>query len=464
MKALLVLLFLLIPSLGDAETYGDFDYTASRAGVTINRYDGSDASVEIPSKIGAVPVTVIGRAAFSRCESLVRATMPSSVKTIEDYAFDGCVNLETISLSSGLKYIGNRVFGNCQKLTRLTIPKSVARVQQEALSDCPALTWIDVELASPNFKSIDGVLFNKAATSILAYPGGRPGSYAIPSSVTTIGNSAFHWCMELSTVSIPSSVKKILKNAFGGCTSLKSVIIPRNVEVIEEGPFRYCRALGGIVVDQGNAKFKSVDGVLFNKALTTIVSYAPGKPGSYVLPTNVRTIAGEAFQGCENLTSIAIASGVTTIGEQAFSGCTALTNITIPSGVKTIEEDTFSYCFNLATVTMPVSVTRIGEAAFEGCSSLKDITIPVRVTTIGDDAFGRCAGLSVITIPSSVRNLGSNVFEGCENLTGIRFRGSPPRITSGLGPSPENCKAYYLPSSRGWRSSYGGLPTWAETF
>ena len=180
---------------------------------------------------------------------------------------------------------------------------------------CIGLTSITVDSVNANYSSNDGVLFNKDQTTLIQFPGGKGGSYTIPTSVTSIDSNAFAGCTNLTSIAIPSSVTSV--EVFEGCTNLTS-----------------------ITVDTDNANYSSIDGVLFNKDKTTLFFFPRGKGGSYTIPTSVTSIDSNAFAGCTNLTSIAIPSSVTSIGGRAFKD-SSLTTVTIANG-QVISDITFT--------------------------------------------------------------------------------------------------------------------------
>jgi len=111
---------------------------------------------------------------------------------------------------------------------------------------------------------------------------------------------------------------------------------------------------------------------------------------SFVIPDTVTTIADEAFEGCENLLSVAIPDSVTSIGAGAFNGCKQLHTVTLPNSIEEIEKLSFSGCESLETITIPASVNRICKKAFEGCVKLSTIGISKAIDSIDKTAFKGC--------------------------------------------------------------------------
>jgi hypothetical protein len=308
-------------------------------------------SITIPSS-----VTSIGDYAFSSCSSLISINIPSSVITIGDTAFWGCRNLKSVTISSSVTSIGNEMFWGCDSLLSITIPSSVTIIGRSAFSDCS------------NLKSV-----------------------TIPSSVTVISDMAFTSCSSLKDITIPSSVTKIGDAAFHSCESLISITIPSSVTIIGRSTFSNCSSLTSINVDNRNNNYASIDGVLFNKNIKTIIAYPAGKKtGIYTIPSTVTSIGESAFFGCSSLTSVNIPSSVTFIGEDAFHNCNSLTSVNIPSSITSIERSVFYGCGSLTSITIPLTVTYIDELAFYRCYSLTSVIIS-RKTRIADNAFPETA-------------------------------------------------------------------------
>ena len=171
--------------------------------------------------------------AFWWCRSLSKIVIPSSVTSIGDRAFDTCSSLSEIVIPSSVTSIGDRAFADCFSLKYISIPKSVI-----GLNGNPFAKWNGkLECLSPNFVYEDDVLFNKDKSRIISFRNQNIKSYVIPSSVTSIGDSAFLWCRSLSEIVIPSSVTSIGDCAFYGCFSLSEIVIPSSVTSIGDSAF-----------------------------------------------------------------------------------------------------------------------------------------------------------------------------------------------------------------------------------
>lgn len=214
-------------------------------------------------------------------------------------------------------------------------------------------------------------------------------------------------------------VTTILYAAFDSCTNLTSVSIPDSVTNIGGWVFTGCSSLTNITVAAANPTYSTIQGVLFDKAQTTLMIFPPGRDGDYAIPDGTTEIAGSAFEGCASLTSVAIPDGVTNIWWLAFAGCTSLTSVMIPDSVIQMGGAVFSGCASLVSVTLPDSVISIEDFTFSDCISLTNVAIGSSVASIGESAFYACHSLTSVVIPDSVTSIGNFAFNFCTGLTSV---------------------------------------------
>jgi hypothetical protein len=287
---------------GDDGTYTDTFYPAN----TVPEYSFSNnkfTSITLPNS-----VISIGSDAFYYCSGLTSITIPSSVTFIGDSAFSNCNGMTSVTIPSSVTSIGDYAFEDCFGLTSVTIPSSETSIGDYAFWNCFGLT-----------------------------------SITIPSSVTSIGQGAFMACSGLTSVTIPSSVTSIGSVAFYYCSGLTSVTIPSSVTSIGELAFYGCS--GSLNVDPVNANYSSLNGVLFNKAQTTLLQCTISK------------------------TTAIIPSSVTSIGDAAFGGCTALTSIYAYPTTPPVNLNSFSLVFyevnkNTCVLNVPVGSLNAYKAAY----------------------------------------------------------------------------------------------------
>ena len=264
-------------------------------------------------------------------------------------------------------------------------------------------------------------------------------------SVTSIGNTAFHECTELTSIVIPNSVTSIGNMAFDECTGLTSIVIPNSVTDIGTAAFQKCSGLTSIVI--GN-KVKSIGNSAFSgcSSLTSIV-----------IPNSVTSIGEYSFQKCSGLTSIVIGNSVTSIGFYAFRDCSGLTAVYINDLSAWCNIDFTDFCSNptsyaknlylngelITKLVIPDDVTEIKNYTFRICSALTSVEIPNSVTSIGDKAFQYCNGLTSIEIPNSVKSIGEYAFDYCSNLTSVVIGNSIKSIgKDAFGECPEITTVY----------------------
>ncbi|MCU0782155.1 MAG: leucine-rich repeat protein, partial [Akkermansiaceae bacterium] len=258
----------------------DFTWTSDGSAITITGYTGAGGAVTIPGLLDGLPVVVVGHNAFVFNHTLTSVTFPASLTRIGEYAFFGCSNLMGV-----------------------TIPPHVTQIGARAFEACAALFAIEVDSANPAYRSTNGVLFDKAGTTLLQFPAGKGGGYVIPESVIATGGWAFANSNLLTSVQLPASLTSL------GWEALSA-----------------CNALMRITVDPANPNYRDIDGVLFNKDATTLLQYPGGRSGHYVIPEGVSGF-DTAFAYCRDLTLVTIPPSVTRIGAYAFFAARRLAGI-----------------------------------------------------------------------------------------------------------------------------------------
>lgn len=200
------------------------------------------AEIDMPDS-----VTEIDWSAFKDCTSLSKVKLSNNLTKIENRVFSGCTSLKEIAIPDGVTEIDYSAFSGCTSLQEITIPDSVTTVYDTAFSNCTSLEsitigsgvenlgngWIDscrrlaniiVSPENKTYSSVDGVLFNKDKSELLAYPiGNKRSSYTIPDGVTKIDQKAFYGCRYIETLTIPASVKEIEDSALGNCYDIRTI-------------------------------------------------------------------------------------------------------------------------------------------------------------------------------------------------------------------------------------------------
>ena len=435
--------------------------------------DGDNLTWSLDTDTGVLTVTGAGDMAdyddeddlppwAEHADSIQTVTIGEGVTSIGEMAFFGCAALTDVTIGEDVTRIGEQAF-TLSSLTEVYVPSAVQEIGLAAFSGLqftedddivPITQRIDVDPANETYSSKDGILYDKAQQTLIAYPcGSSVSSFEIPNSVTTIAPMAFAYCLFLESVTLPENLTEIGETAFAYCFSLESILIPGSVSVFGERIFEGCFSLRSVTFESGIteipddlfAECESLETatlpdsirVIHDNAFSGCVNLA-----DLTLGRGVESIGANAFYSCENLTSLTIPAGVREIGSYAFYGCSGVTSLTfnavdcadinnaflgcnalqtltIGSSVIQIPAGAFTGLEGITAVEIPNSVTQIGAQAFLGCGSLADVTIGNSVVAIGDSAFQSCSALTSMHIPAGVTSIGNNVFEYCNNLAYI---------------------------------------------
>ena len=165
-------------------------------------------------------------------------TIPNTVKSIGNYAFQNCTGLKSVTIPEGVTSIGYETFSHCSRLTSITIPESVTSIDNGAFADCSSLTKVTINS-------------NAIMSNTYTIFGAQVTEYVLGEAVTSIGEYAFYNCANLASITIPSSVTSIGYAAFCNCTGLTSVIIPKSVTTIASWAFGGCTSLTSATIPAG---------------------------------------------------------------------------------------------------------------------------------------------------------------------------------------------------------------------
>lgn len=196
-------------------------------------------------------------------------------------------------------------------------------------------------------------------------------------TVTGIKEHSFQKCSELNSIELPNTIESIGNYAFLDCTSLAGTFtLPAQLTQLGKGVFAGCKKLTDFDIISDNSYFSTLDGVLYNKNLTEIITYPNGKTNNeYVIPTGVTNIGNQAFQYCSHLEIIKIPSSVSEIGSNAFNNCTKLKELALPKGLTKIASYTFAGAVSLVSLNIPETVEIIEDDAFLDCVGLENLYV-----------------------------------------------------------------------------------------
>ena len=348
----------------------------------------------------------IGRRAFLNCQALKKFQLPDSIETIADYAFYSCSQLKSLSISA--KTIGDYAFSFCSELesvnfsdkleiigdesfnstglSEVSVPSAVSHIGERAFAT-NKIEKITVDENNQYYTSIDGVLFNKSETEIIDYPNyTQAESYAVPQSVTSIGEYAFGGDMQsLKNVTIPDTVTEIGNGAFMDFYGLENIDIPETVTEIGDNAFNGCSQLASITI-----------------------------------PNSVTEIGASAFRCCSSLQSVNLTEGLKSIGDYAFGGDYELSNVTLPNSLSDISPTAFfnseNFCEYLTDASNPYFSVTDGVLYSKDKTELvsypygkkgNEYSVLSGTKSIGDYAIV-CNNLDSVYVPQSVGTIGKN--------------------------------------------------------
>ena len=331
-------------------------------------------------------VVSIGESAFESCTRMKRVVLGTSLETIGWKAFKDCDALEEIQLPNGLKHIESNAFQHCSSLKVLRLPDSMLTLGMRAFSGCSSLTALRIPEGITSIPA--GLLENCSSLKDLTLHDG----------ITTISASAFANCKSLTKVDLPKNITRIAASTFAGCAQLREIQIPLSVTSIGSDAFYNCKSLEKMEIHD-----------------------------------NIQTIEKRAFGGCSGLTSVYIGKSMCNLGERAFVECGGLLDIQVSADNPTyravggcfidIQSKTLLFATRNMVIPTDGSVLHIGDYAFLGRADLEVFVVPEGIESIGNDAFQDCENLTQVEIPVSIRTIGS-AFANCKKLDLVIYNGT----------------------------------------
>ncbi len=360
---------------------------------------------------------VIKANAFELAKNVAEISLPATVTEIQGNALD---NTAWFKNANGLVYAGKILYKVKGAVANVVVEEGTVAVADNAVNN-PAVTTV---LLPKTLVKIGDNAFADSSIVAIAIPGNVKNigvgafkdvktlkTLTIADGVETIGAGAFEGCATLKAVAIPASIKlvpadafagckklskveiagaeKIGKYAFSDCTALKTITLPATLTELDPVSFDGCTGLQSIEVAEGNAFYKSLDGVVLvaneetaedgSLVFETIALYPAGKKGEYAVPETVKNIADKAFYNCDALTAITFADGFGNIGAEAFYDCDAITTINMPESARGIGDYAFASCDELREFVVNSNLTDYADNAFDGCYYINYDAVTINV-------------------------------------------------------------------------------------
>jgi len=381
---------------------------------------------------------------FENSIFLKTVVIPETFKEFGYGTFMNCESLEEINFPDKLERIGSFSLCNCTALRKVKIPAIVSVIESAAFGGCCKLESFQIDEFNSHFSVVNGVLFNKDKTKLIAFPCGfiskhysvpegvkiiGDGSFLdsklesitfpstleiieswafrfcsnlkvieIPDSVTEIGELAFEFCSNIEKVMLPNKLTVLKRQTFSGCEKLKELYVPASVKLIEETALGWTQNLENLVLNNGLEEIK--DDFKFTKLKKLFIPKTVKK-----IQSGLAILGHSEFHKIEYEVSKENPHFCVINGSLYNKNKTRLIAVfptdkkqfIVPDGVQIIEEFVFAD-LDLEKIDLPNTLTTIKHRCFEDCTNLITIRLPISLEYIDFRAFDNCVSLDVIEI------------------------------------------------------------------
>jgi len=313
--------------------------------------------------------------------------LPKSVKRVDDYAFDSSA-IKSITFPSSLDSIGVEAFyGSDLKSVNLENIKKMGSgaffsTQLSGLIDLSSLEVI------PDF-----AFYN--------VENGKISDVKFSDNLKDIGVRAFY-CSSLEKIEFPETLERIGEDAFGYNRNLTSVRLPSGIKQIG------CGAFEGTPWENN---LTATDGIYYigNIAYKYDSSYKDDEAAINFRDGTIAISDGFSFPNelKKTVTSINLPSTLENIGDRAFFGFRVLGKVEFPKSLYRIGDQAFEECTKFWTEEFHEGITHIGHEAFKNCMTISSLVLPESLKELGNEAFGGC-NLGKLSIKSKNLNVGDS--------------------------------------------------------
>lgn len=353
----------------------------------------------------------------------------SKVKEIPESFFEGCINIEKISVFDDISQLNKNAFAHCSNLQELKMKFVGEVIPQACFLGCERLPVIT------NLKSVK-VIEDKAFERCLSIT-----AMQFKTPIESLGVKAFDHCMNLEKINMYYTGEILPALAFGSCEALLNT--PRLLKLVfaDNSAFEGCINLDSVYIN-------AIDGANFtnifasSKRITKINFSSQHIPARFfsnlrnveevVFEKRLLAIEDSAFEGVKGLTTLRNIDYVESIGDYAFAH-SDIEYIKVNARTKYLGVGVFAGCENLKTIEMPIRYVYAG-ALFDSMNHnstkrikqikhnvTKEFLIPesLELITINDGVFtpGLFSGMDVnVFVNCDVKSIPDYTFYGCKDI------------------------------------------------